>query len=717
MVPVCFPSKISSTTGLREAVVYALSSVTGLVRWTDYIPVKLVASADAALEGRTDAGGFIPMDMLSSSTGLMGWVDYLPVYIDNSATDAWAITATGFIPYAASGGGSSPAFTVTMTALTNALGTVTTLAYINAGSGSLIVPDVATYRTTGAAPLSVYFDASGTSAPVLSANPFHDFEYRWDFGDETVSTWQYGAGFGSILKNEAFGPIASHSYEIAGTYTPSLQVRYDTEVATLTLPSITVTASNTQWAGTKTVCVSTDGDFTGAPAGCTQVTSSNAVTAISGNIGSGDVRILFKRGQTFTVGSSISITQQGPGYIGAWGSGAKPIFDLTTANSGIGLSSSGTPTLSDWRFVDIDFDGNDLDCAAFGSNHACNKITVLRCDMHNLKWGLVFSDDALNLANAGSYTHPIWSNFYVADNNIHDLVGVSNGSNGMYIAFERSAVLGNSVDPNNKGEHGIRSSFQRLCVFSHNTITGIPSGRAFLTLRSPNQGGASFPSSEYGTYVYSEKNYVSDNYFYGGYTTGMAGMGPINSSSDGRSRDFIWERNIFFGSATTTSMLTLSGTQATARNNLFSLQNAGTAINAARLTASPMPTDIWAYNNSLYASNTGYTYLFLVSGGSMAGSTFTFKNNLFYGPSISSYGKLIDQAFDVYATIVEAGNTPDANYATNPNFTTTPPTTSAHFKPTTGSYAIASGVAVPVWSDYFGVQTLNGTRDMGAVKH
>lgn len=95
MVPACYPSKISSTTGLREAVVFALPSVTGLVRWTDYIPVKLVASADAALEGRTDAGGFIPMDMLSSNTGLMGWVDYLPVYVDNSATDAWAITATG----------------------------------------------------------------------------------------------------------------------------------------------------------------------------------------------------------------------------------------------------------------------------------------------------------------------------------------------------------------------------------------------------------------------------------------------------------------------------------------------------------------------------------------------------------------------------------------------------------------------------------------------
>ena len=178
MVPVCFPSKISSTTGLREAVVFALSSVTGLVRWSDYIPVKLVASADAALEGRTDAGGFIPMDMLSSNTGLMGWVDYLPVYVDNSATDAWAITATGFIPYAPSGGGASPAFTVTMTALSNALGTVTTLAYINAGSGSLITPAVTVSRSTGVAPLAVHFDASATTATAWTSRPFHELEYR-----------------------------------------------------------------------------------------------------------------------------------------------------------------------------------------------------------------------------------------------------------------------------------------------------------------------------------------------------------------------------------------------------------------------------------------------------------------------------------------------------------------------------------------------------------
>ena len=151
MVPACYPSKISSTTGLREAVVYALPSVTGLVRWTDYIPVKLVASADAALEGRTDAGGFIPMDMLVSNTGLMGWVDYLPVYVDNSATDAWAITATGFIPYAASGGfvSTGPAVSsITSATQTEGTSLVHTVTLASAVTG---VPATYTFSISGTA--------------------------------------------------------------------------------------------------------------------------------------------------------------------------------------------------------------------------------------------------------------------------------------------------------------------------------------------------------------------------------------------------------------------------------------------------------------------------------------------------------------------------------------------------------------------------------------
>ena len=58
MLPVCYPSSPSPTTGLPEAVAYALSSVSGLTRWVDYIPVKLVGSPLGMNEQTTNLNGF-----------------------------------------------------------------------------------------------------------------------------------------------------------------------------------------------------------------------------------------------------------------------------------------------------------------------------------------------------------------------------------------------------------------------------------------------------------------------------------------------------------------------------------------------------------------------------------------------------------------------------------------------------------------------------------
>lgn len=611
----------------------------------------------------------------------------------------------------------TPAFTATLTALTNATGTVTTLAYINAGSGSLITPAVTVSRSTGVAPLAVHFDASATTATAWTSRPFHELEYRWDFGDGSTSTWQYGAGEGTLLKRIAFGPIASYLYETAGTFTPALQVKYNNDIVTYPLPSVTVTASNTQWAGTKTVCVSTDGDFTGAPAGCTQVTSSNAVTAISGNIGSGDVRILLKRGGTYAVGSRIIIDQPGPGYIGAWGSGAKPIFNLTTSGSGIQISSSATPSMADWRIMDLQFEGNNTDAAAIWGGGSMRDLLVLRNDIRNLKFGLSFSISNLDAINNSGYTHAAWSNFFIMDNTINDLVGVANGSNGMYLSLERSAVMGNYVNPNNKGEHGIRAAYESYSVFSHNEITGIPSGRAFLTLRSPDQGGATFPSGTYGTYVYSEKNYVSDNRFYGGYTTGMSGVGPTNGTATGRSRDFVWERNLFEASATTNESLNLAGVNITARNNLFKMTG-GAAIGTQPLANSPVPDGLWIYNNTIYATSTSANLFSVIQNevGNMTGSVFEIKNNIFYAPNTSNGNSLITNLVGATINVGGTSNSASTERTTSPNFATMPPVAAAHFKPITGSYAIGRGVTVPVWSDYFGVST-GSTRDIGAIRH
>ena len=87
-------------------------------------------------------------------------------------------------------------------------------------AGSNIQVSVTPTRISGVAPLSVFFDASGTTAQATS-RPFHDLAYCWDFDD---------SGGGNFLadgksKNRAYGPEAAHVFETPGNYSVSLKVR------------------------------------------------------------------------------------------------------------------------------------------------------------------------------------------------------------------------------------------------------------------------------------------------------------------------------------------------------------------------------------------------------------------------------------------------------------------------------------------------------------
>lgn len=104
MIPRTYPSSVSPITGRTQMVVYFLSSITGLQRWVDYIPVKWASSATAAIiENSTDTNGALNVDALSSTTGKQAWVDYVPVYADTSATDSWQVSGVGFLPVNSSG--------------------------------------------------------------------------------------------------------------------------------------------------------------------------------------------------------------------------------------------------------------------------------------------------------------------------------------------------------------------------------------------------------------------------------------------------------------------------------------------------------------------------------------------------------------------------------------------------------------------------------------
>ena len=101
MIPRTFPSQVDPSTKQTEMIVYFLSSVSGLARWTNYIPVKTVAT-NATKQGTTDVGGYQQIHILVSITGKSAWTDYVPVYEDASATVPWTTNANGYIPVAAS---------------------------------------------------------------------------------------------------------------------------------------------------------------------------------------------------------------------------------------------------------------------------------------------------------------------------------------------------------------------------------------------------------------------------------------------------------------------------------------------------------------------------------------------------------------------------------------------------------------------------------------
>jgi hypothetical protein len=96
MVPHTYPSTFDASLGQTEMVVYKLSSVVGMQRWTDYIPIKYYGS-ETVVGGSYNS--YININNLNDLTGKQAWVDYVPVYEEPNAVDAWQVSANGYIPY------------------------------------------------------------------------------------------------------------------------------------------------------------------------------------------------------------------------------------------------------------------------------------------------------------------------------------------------------------------------------------------------------------------------------------------------------------------------------------------------------------------------------------------------------------------------------------------------------------------------------------------
>jgi hypothetical protein len=572
-----------------------------------------------------------------------------------------------------------------------------------------IVLSLVPARTSGVAPLSVFFDASATTDAGVTARPFHDLEYNWSFGDATAGTWANGAHSGTS-KNSATGPVAAHIFETPGTYTVSVTAFDGTSSAT-TNTTITVQNPDTVFSGSNTVCVSTSTDFTGCPTGATQVGNISSFVGALANISSTSKRLLFHSGQTWTAGDNATVSQAGPGYIGSYGTGADPKILATGSNSSMLVIDA-----NDWRAIGLEFDGQNRSVDAV-INGGKEQVTLLRLNTHNVNSAFASSDFTL------------CDQFTIQDSSLTTVdSGVPTaGGIGVWIFSQRFSFQGNAMDNRGGGEHVLRFPKLSKAVVSNNTLSGPAPTKQYIKLHQANP----YATAAVWDGTYTEQVVIADNLFSAAAvpTAWAVTIAPQNSAYDEHLRNIIVERNWFKPNLGLTVAIIVSAADVSVRNNVADMttgavpsdysSHALTLVGARGIE--PPPTGVWIYNNSVYNADAAEFSMIMINSG--VGANIEVRNNLAYAPNSTQNGA----AYGVPTVLTDLQGAPNVSasnnssdsqvISTSPLFTATPPAIAADWKPTARSYAINGGTAVPVWSDFYRTsRPQNGVIDMGAAE-
>jgi len=411
-----------------------------------------------------------------------------------------------------------------------------------------ITASISTSRTSGVAPLAVFFDASGTTHSDGSVRPFHHLYYEWDFDDDEAGTWATSGK----NKNEAIGPVAAHVFDSPGTYTVNLDVK-DAEGVTDNGNTVEITVSDpdTVFSGTSTVCFSNDTSFTGCPSGATEVSNTSDLSDLNSYIGSGK-RLLLNRGDTWTTGS-VNVDDYDVGLVGAFGSGAKPILSLSKSDKW--EYAFRVEEATDWRIMDLDvrmtsqYVGIAVRLTCNASLDPAENILVYRVD----------STEAFGMVYGQCHENTAEKLFIVeGSSDDEDTLGYVNGIT--------AAIMG--VDGSNTAtddSHLFRTSYWSPGVIQHNDFgTPADANDHILKIHATAAGSCTVCG------LWNEKIVVSDNVFSclsTDVTACNVAVGPQSSGYDERIRDVIFERN--YWDDIRGNALTVWATKVTTRNNIF----------------------------------------------------------------------------------------------------------------------------------------------------
>ena len=606
-------------------------------------------------------------------------------------------------------------------------------------------------RVSGVAPLSIFFDATGTTA-TATTRPFHDVEYRWSFGDAEGSpvngkTWSTGSSAGSS-RNAATGPVAAHVFENSGTYTVSLSVTDGSNTVSNNCTEITVQNPAEVFSGNDTVCVAAAtlpaAGVGGCPNGASTAQQGSFPAAISSHATTGK-RVLFKRGDVFTATTEAALTATGPGIVGAYGSGELPRILMTGNTNVLGFSSSSTPDFKDWRIMDLDMDGmGGKETTGTGVSSASGglaQVTVLRVTYRDMNNAIGFALDLLNYLNndfiangrAAEATHSV-DQVTVVDSTVIP------GAATVYSAYDsgsRIAFMGNDFDNggNSNSQHVTRWPFLNKAVISHNTFSRPGITQLAIKLHAPYWNatyGVFDPSttqpviasnlSNYSTYAngdgYSKYVVIADNKLTDAANPWSVEIGPQNTGSDERIRNVIVERNWWVANTASQVALRISASEVTVRNNIYNFSNGSssqqTAVQVVKDGVVLTSDQVRIYNNTIYSSYAVPSDQFIGIELEAPVTHITVKNNLAYAPNASRPVMLVNNCG---ACLTQSNNSSDAQVLnTSPNFAAASPVTPSDYRPIVGSYAMGGGSAVPVWSDFLLQSRPQGLRDMGAIE-
>lgn len=646
----------------------------------------------------------------------------------------------------------------------------------NGSSASTITPSVSVARTTCISPCYVFFDSTATTS-TQTTNAFHDIDVAWNFGDPSSGTWSKGARAGVSSKNVAYGAVAGHVYETAlgsGTtvFAPSVSL-YDgatTSIPAVSTISVTDPDSAPEFAGTRTLCVSNDADFTGCPAGATQQTVAtswataigNVCTTVGGNVVK---RLLFKRGHTWNALNNASKACAGPVLIGAFGTGAKPVwtldatFPVGTTNL-LRLGNSLVNSSNDWRIMDIRVDGSAVPYprrqAAFWALGQFDQYTFLRIEYVHMNLGLEISESIVAINERTQPGQHVHQQIAVVDTAIITPADTNNTHD--YFSAEKFFYAGNDIDTAGVDgqvtkSHNLRITHGYKGVISNNSFAN-PGGTnqrhhlklhghtwvessvgagdwapAMLETTNANvhpdnaSGGAvNFPMTTSDAGGKTKYVVVSDNKA----TTGAGNktgwyftMSPPDATNNNRLEDILAERNWCVAGPATSGLgyqycFETNGERFSLRNNLIDATQGvlqGGFLIWRRHAGAPN-SDIWVYNNTGYSNFGPSADVFIPINTGSAGATtgVVLKNNLLYSPGDNT-GSFFSDAGT--GSVVSHNSGTVGTIQSDPVFTLTPPVSFGDYLPTGANYSKDTGTSVKVFRDFNGTLR-TGTTDLGA---